>query len=254
MNNVFNFLKLLLLILFLPIAAFSMILEQSLNNRDAVDVLSGKNIGYYIGSFDPLHKAHEEIVTYLLNEKICDYILIYPSWGGDSYKKRTELGVRLEMIFSLFKDHPNVIVTKYNPKKLQDFFVNLEKRYVAADGLEKITFYGVIGSDTALKLTPDQPVSNLFMSGVDISKGYETHTWGGNIAIGVESFFVFKRNQDDLSELNGKIGERDIVEISIDDSNLSSTLIRGMIKKGESIEAFVDPKILEIINKHSLYQ
>lgn len=243
MKRFFNTLKLLLFILYLPAAAFSMVLEESFNTEKKANLLSGKKIGYYIGSFDPLHKSHEQIAEYLLNKEICDYILIYPSWGGDSYKIRTELGIRLEMLFSLFKDHPNIIVTKYNPKKLQNFFVNLEK----------ITFYGVIGSDTALKLTPDKLASKIFMSGKEIGKGYESHTWGGNIAIPVDSFIVFKRADDDLSLLNGEIGGRPMTEFSINDSNISSTLVRDMVQNAENIDDLVDPKISKIIKQHGLY-
>jgi len=42
-------------------------------------LLSGKTVGFYIGSFDPLHKGHEQIVSNALTQKLVDYVLIYPA-------------------------------------------------------------------------------------------------------------------------------------------------------------------------------
>jgi hypothetical protein len=64
------------------------VLEELIQDQKLQATLSGKKVGYYIGSFDPLHLGHEGVIEEILNQNLCDYILLYPAWGGDDYKDR----------------------------------------------------------------------------------------------------------------------------------------------------------------------
>lgn len=86
--------------------AHALVLEDLVKDGKLESTLSQKKIGYYIGSFDPLHLGHEDVVNQILEQNLCDYVLIYPAWGGDEYKNRTDVKIRLEMLFAAFQKHP----------------------------------------------------------------------------------------------------------------------------------------------------
>jgi nicotinamide mononucleotide adenylyltransferase len=101
------------------ISANCLVLEDLVNSNKLEETLTGKKIGVYLGSFDPLHRGHEDVAQLPIQQGLCDYVIIYPSWGGDSYKKRTDLSIRLEMLFVTFADDPRVIVTRMPPQDMQ---------------------------------------------------------------------------------------------------------------------------------------
>lgn len=113
-----NFLLLIITSCF-SLASNALILEELAQSGTIESTLSNKKICYYVGSFDPLHKGHEAVAELPLMSGICDYVLMYPSWGKDSYKTRVDVNLRLEMLFAVFKDHPRIIVTKFSPIELQ---------------------------------------------------------------------------------------------------------------------------------------
>lgn len=234
------FMKLLIcLLLFFPLSLQSLVLEK----LDIENTFAHKKVGYFVGSFDPLHKAHEAMAEKSL--ELCDYVLVYPAWGGDHYKVRSPIEIRLDMLFEVFADHPSIIVTKLSPKELQ-------KRLLPSSA----SFIGIIGSDTALYLSPNPDTSIYYMTGLEISPEYALHTWGSCMALPADSFIVFLRNNDDLSKLGGYIRERPICAlISLEEGRyISSTSIKDSLKKGEGVHELVSRPILDWIQTYNMYQ
>ncbi len=228
----------LIFFLFFPFLLHSLVLETI-----EQETLRDKRIGYFVGSFDPLHKAHECVATKSL--ELCDYVLVYPVWGGDQYKVRSPIEARLDMLYRTFADHPSIIVTRLTPKALQE-------RLLASGA----SFVGIIGSDTALYLDSNPETSIYYMTGLEIEPKYATHTWGSCMALPADSFIVFLRNNDTCSELNGFIRERPICALlRLEEGRyLSSSMIKDSLKKGEKINELVPEPIFEWIQTHSMYQ
>ncbi len=233
-----------------------MLLEDLMRNNKLQSTLQNKKVGYYFGSFDPFHKGHEEVAKSVLRENLCDYVVIYPAWGGDSYKKRASVDQRLDMLFALFKDHPNIIVTRYPPKELQDALTKKISRKRVEPKFEGLRFFGVVGSDLALNLPPDKATSLEFMSGEVITYEYENYTWDGCIALPVSSFIVCIRIGDDLSPLQGMAGGRKIVStITLKQyGDVSSTFIKNLIKNQQSTDKWLSEQVIQIIKENKLYQ
>ncbi len=208
-------------------------------------LLKEKQVGYFLGSFDPLHKGHEATVHKVLAEHLVDYVLIYPVWGGDIYKVRTDVAIRLDMLFSVFKDHPNVIVTRMPPKALQE-----------ALQLPTTRFIGIVGTDTALYLAPNPETSKVYMTGIPIPEEYALHTWGCCMALPVNSFIVTKRHGDDISCLNGYIRERPILALihNKQEDSISCTNLKKLLNSNQPIDHLVSPSIASIIDQHHLYR
>jgi nicotinic acid mononucleotide adenylyltransferase len=200
--------------------------------------LDNKRLGYFVGSFDPIHKGHEAICETALQHNLCDYILIYPAWGGDSYKVRSDITLRLDMLFALYEQHPQVIVTRLCPKELQDFCQPLACHCI-----------GIIGSDTALYLADNPDTSIYYMTGKPITKEYEKHTWGSCMALKVDSFIVAMRQGDDITHLNAHLRERPIIAtLNIGKANsISSTQIKQKLKQGEPIDELVSGPIQQLL-------
>ena len=211
MNTLKIFNLLFACLLLLTSNAHAVVLEDLVKDDQIQSMLQNKKVGYYIGSFDPIHKGHEEVAKTVLSKELCDYVIIYPSWGGDSYKQRASVKLRLDMLFALFKDHPRIIVTRYPPQELQSALTKVISTKIVAPKFKGLEFIGIIGSDTTLKLIPDKTSSIAFMSGAIISPKHENHTWGGCIALPVSSFVVSMRDGDDLSNLNRMTGGRPII-------------------------------------------
>lgn len=254
--------RVLLLVVCLWISsAQALVLENLIQNGTLEETLKNKRIGYYVGSFDPLHKGHEAVAQMPMQKGLCDLVIIYPAWGGDSYKNRIDVSLRHDMVFSIFQDHPTVIVTRLTPKDLQEALTipdlsKVKDKPVVKPAFEGMEFIGVIGSDTALWLEPNEKAFSAFMTGIQIPKKYQTHTLGGLMALPAESFIVALREGDDLGPLKGKIRDREILAVieSEHERTLSSTAVKKALKKGEPITSMVNAPVLEIIERHGLYQ
>lgn len=84
-------------VLFLT-SAQALVLEDLIKEGKLQETLTHKKIGYYIGSFDPLHLGHQDTAQIPLKEKLVDYVLIFPNWGGDDFKDRVPVEERLKKI------------------------------------------------------------------------------------------------------------------------------------------------------------
>jgi len=244
--------------------ARAVVLEELLAQGALKNLLQDKVVGYYVGSFDPLHLAHKNIAERVA-DYFCDFIIIYPMWGNDGYKKRRwSLHERLDMIFAVMAHHPKIIVTKLDPFLLQEIFttVDAEQQYIGtaspAMPISQVkpasfikAFIGILGSDQALALglviTTDSRKEaarknwlDIFMQGYKYVVCPENYNRACVSALPVESFIVVMRNSDDVSALDEMVGERCFVTMEIEPllRKVSSTEFRNLLedRKGEAIE------------------
>lgn len=248
----------LALMLFWATCANGLVLEELIEKGQLEKTLSHQRVGYYIGSFDPLHKGHEKVAGLCLEKDLCDYVIVYPSWGGDTFKKRIDVQRRLDMLFAMFEQHPTIIVTRFPPKKLQDTLTRLDssKAGFVKPAFNGMSFIGIVGSDTALAVVKSSQALSTFMTGKRIAEIHYEHTVGGCMALPVDSFVVVMREGDDLNPLKGKIGQKKIAAVFEADSTvneLSSTKARKIIGEGGSLETMVSQPIIALIKKYNLY-
>jgi len=216
--------------------------------------LSGKCIGYYTGSFDPFHEGHKKLIGQILQEKLVDYVIVYPVPGGDQYKNRSDWALRRKMVQLSCKTHPQVICTHLMPKKVQEF---LRPCFGKSD------FVGIIGSDVVIDQLSDpdeahrQKVSKVFLRGLTIPEKHAETTIGAIMAIPCKSVIVSLREGADLSHLNGLFEDRPIrafIRLDPPYSHLSSTKVRESIRFKLPISEGVDPIVKGIIIENQLYR
>lgn len=237
------------------VTAYALVLEDLVSQDKLVSILSNKKVGYYIGSFDPLHLGHEELARAPIEKGFCDYVIVYPSWGNDTYKKRIALEDRLKMLFSVFEKHPWVIVTKLSPRRLQDTLTvstHGDKTEAAFPGTE---FIGIIGSDIAIEVNSNQEVLQRFMRGIRIPDKWAEHTIGGNMVLPVSRFIVSIRNGEDISALNGKLSDRTIMATIQNEkaSTISSTTVKKALQTNLSVKNLLSSAVETIIQEGKHY-
>ncbi len=177
--------------------------------------LLNSKICFYPGSFDPFHEGHDFVAQKSLDE-FCDYILIYPSWGGDDYKlNRSSLAVRQNKLNEIYANHPKIILTKMAPKELYEYFK------------QKRDFIAIVGSDVAKWLMHDEKIAHEFATGI---RPIANDTWGGCVSVHADSFVIFLRGNSTKKEFGRKLLNRNIIRVLESPKkirNISSTKIRN---------------------------
>lgn len=67
-------------------------------------------IGVFLGSFDPPHIGHVNVVTAALNSGLVDVVAVIPAFKNVWKDTSTSFGLRYEMTKMMFKGIPNVAV------------------------------------------------------------------------------------------------------------------------------------------------
>lgn len=175
------FFKCIAIILSLGMLIFPVFIKAEILYDDFdLNRLKGQKLGYYIGSFDPIHLGHQYVIEQALKSGYVDYILIYPAPGGDQFKNRTDLILRQKMIASVYQEHSRVLMTYWTPKELQDKFATFSK---------DIDIIGIIGSDvvTETLMGPDKELSekyrSVFMRGLPLKEKHYKDTVGALMAL-----------------------------------------------------------------------
>jgi nicotinic acid mononucleotide adenylyltransferase len=234
--------------------------EEGWINQHVLKFFENATVAYYIGSFDPIHNGHRGIAEQVVKLKICDYTLMCPIWGGDTLKERTSIEKRLDMVFSTFRDHPEVIVTRLPPQNIQELFAKLQSLnskniVVKIPGLK---FKGVIGSDIPLTFVEKmQEYVPHFMAGTVISPKRCNTTYGAVDALPVESYVISLRHDapKEVKEMRFFAGKTISHFIKVPHFNsISSTEIKSMLKTGKSIRDSVPPAVACMIYEENLYE
>lgn len=194
-------------------------------------------IGLFGGTFDPIHIGHLIIMENVINAMNLDKIYILPN-SNPPHKlqnKKTDIKIRLKMVREAIKDNHKIEINDYDYRNN-----SIHYTYQTIDYFKKTypddEFYFIIGEDSFL----------------DIKK------WKNYKQILKENLIVFKRYSEINSSLLSEINEikkynKNIYLIDNMSLDISSTLIRSLVKDKKSIKYLVNDKVIEIINRENLY-
>jgi hypothetical protein len=170
-----------------------------------------------------------------------------------------------------FCDNPKIIVTRLNPKKLQEVLTVLShdnKGYVQPGFSGE--FIGIMGSDVAigLKYSADEEIDllrrehlKIYLRGILVPLEYENHSHGSIMALPIDKFIVFLRDNDHfeffVGQDNMRIEDREIIEVIFMPEEVmsrSSSLVR-LIASHSSLDSLdnVSPTTARIIERSGLY-
>ena len=195
-------------------------------------------IGLYGGTFDPIHTGHLIVIENAINYMNLDKVIILPSSNPPhkKHKKKTATNIRVEMVVEAIKDNDKIVLSTYESTDQTVRYTHETIRYFKKYFPEDEIFY-ILGEDSFLTID----------------------TWRNYEDILDENIIVFTRsNIDSDSELVKKVeiikkDNPNIFLINNLNINISSTLIRGLVKDKKSIKYLVSDGVKYIIEKRGLY-
>ena len=203
------------------------------------------NIGIFGGSFDPITTGHVRVATAALNltdpdtyDKILDEVWFMPCAGHTFNKSMQPENVRLDMLNIQIKNSGSFRICDYELKNhstgsaYETLSTFREKFY----GLP-LDFYYIIGSDNTQSMENWVNWENLikeFRFIIMPRPGYEVADWA-------------RQKPHEVLQINFEMRK---------EKNISSSLVRDYIAKGEHREArrLVAPRVADYIEEHKLYR
>ena len=185
-------------------------------------------IAIYGGSFNPMHRGHEQIVEYILKNLNMDKIIIVPV-GIPSHRENNleQSDTRLKICREIFKDNSKIEVSDIEIK---------------SNG-KSYTY------DTLIKLIEVYGKNNEFFEiiGEDSLKNFKT--WKNyKELLKICKLIVFRRNDDEDKEIDKEFFKNsNIIILKNKYYNYSSTEIREKVKNGEDISNLVNKRVEKII-------
>ena len=185
-------------------------------------------IAIYGGSFNPMHRGHEQIVEYILKNLDMDKIIIVPV-GIPSHRENNleQSDTRLKICREIFKNNSKIEVSDIEIK---------------SDG-KSYTY------DTLIKLIEVYGKNNEFFEiiGEDSLKNFKT--WKNyKELLKICKLIVFRRNDDEDKEIDKEFFKNsNIIILKNEYYNYSSTEIREKVKNGEDISNLVNKNVEKII-------
>lgn len=195
-------------------------------------------IGLYGGTFDPIHVGHLIVIENVLNFMNLDKIIVLPSSNPPHKinKQKTDKDIRIKMVKAATADNPRVEVSTFEAETDKVVYTHQTLAHFKEQYPEH-EFYYIMGEDS-------------FMS-IDTWKNYEE--------ILNDKLIVFTRsNTDPDSELVRKVEkikkDNDMIYLINNlNINISSTLIRSLVKDNKSIKYLVTEPVYDLIKEYELY-
>lgn len=194
-------------------------------------------IGLFGGTFDPIHIGHMILMENVINNLDLDKIYVLPN-SNPPHKlenKKTALNLRIKMVNEAIKDNPKLEINDYDYRDNEIHYtfdtINYFKKSYPNDEI-----FFIMGEDSFL----------------DIEK------WKNYKEILKENLIIFKRYSNKNFSLISKINQvrkynKNIYLIDNIALDISSTLIRNLVKENKSIRYLVNDEVINIIKEEKLY-
>lgn len=188
-------------------------------------------VGLFFGSFNPIHNGHLIIAQYLLNELVVDQIWIIVS-PHNPLKEKSSLAKdydRLHLVRLATEDNPKIKVSniEFNlpkPSYTIDTLTHLREKYPEQE------FALIMGGDNLVSLPK--------------WKNYE-------LILRDYRILVYKRPR---YETDSKLLlHPNIIMLNAPQLEISSTMIRDLIRRGKSVQYLVPEKVFEELTSSKLY-
>lgn len=195
-------------------------------------------IGLYGGTFDPIHVGHLIVIENAINAMNLDKVIILPSSNPPhkKHKDKTEADIRVEMVNEAIKDNPKIILSTFESDTEDVIYTHHTLEYFT-NALKNHEIFYIMGEDSFIT--------------IDTWRNYEK-ILSYNIIVfareGIEEDSELVRKVEQVKKDNPNIFLLNTLSI-----NISSTLIRKLVKENKSIKYLVKDEVEYIIKNRGLY-
>ena len=202
-----------------------------------------KNTGLLGGTFNPIHKQHLHLAECAFRQLKLDEILMIPS--GVSYLKAgTDVlssDIRYEMCALAVSDIPYITLSDIEIKRPGNSYTfetltELKKMYPTDK------FYLLVGTDTFFALDTWKEPEIIFKSCTLA------------VALRKDDQNINEKSLSEKAEEYRVRFDADIMTLTVEVSDVSSSMIRKKAGRGEDISSYVPEKVAEYIVKNNLYR
>lgn len=176
-------------------------------------------VGVFVGSFDPVHLGHINIVKYLVKENYVNKVIIIPTGNYWDKQNLTNIKTRIEML-ELIEDENIIIDKKHNNYKYTYEILNFLQEERPNDEL-----YLIIGADNAKSFKK-------WKNHEEIINNYKIIIINrNNIDINLNSSIIIRKDFTDVSSTkirNNPLGSKDLLPEEV----YEYIKIRGLYQKG----------------------
>lgn len=196
-----------------------------------------KKIGIMGGTFDPIHLGHLLIAENAYEAFELDEILFIPS--GIPYMKKGVSDVidRVNMTQIAIEDNSHFSLSTIEADKASNSYTYETLKELRRQNPEN-TYYYIVGADSLVNMCYWKEPSSIFEDAVILVAN----------RIGNESTELLKKIEEYKVNFNA-----DIKILPIKQVDISSTDIRGKVRKGKSIRYLVPDNVIEYINEHKMF-
>lgn len=195
-------------------------------------------IGLYGGTFDPIHIGHLIVIENAINAMNLDKVIILPSSNPPhkKHKDKTEADIRVEMVNEAIKDNPKIILSTFESDTEDVIYTHHTLEYFT-NALKNHEIFYIMGEDSFIT--------------IDTWRNYEK-ILSYNIIVfareGIEEDSELVKKVEQVKKDNPNIFLLNTLSI-----NISSTLIRNLVKENKSIKYLVKDEVEYIIKNRGLY-
>lgn len=220
------------------------------------------NTGLFGGTFNPLHNGHIETIKYVADKFSLDKVFFIPC-ATPPHKGQQDLAsakdrfdmvnLSLEAIADRYKFYASNIELK---RKGPSFTIDTIKEFKKKAEKEN-QFFLIIGSDAFLDIGTWKNFKELFNKICVIIMLRKQKIEPKKLINTIESYI--KNSISNNYKLNSKrdkfthTGKKDILTAQVPEINISSTMIRKLIKQGDSIKNFTPSLVKKFIINKGLY-
>ncbi len=186
-------------------------------------------VALFGGTFDPVHKGHVNAAKEILRQGLVDEVWFIP------------------VCWHAFKENGNVSLIDHR-KKMIGLAIQGEKglKVIDLNGNPTHTF------DTILKAKKYFPGNEFFwLMGTNLVE--EFSSWSKPKMVLQEAKLILFPVPGSEHEKNSLFNSDNSIIVQAKEIDLSSTIVREKLSKGESIEDLVDEKVLDYIEENRLY-
>ena len=184
-------------------------------------------IGIFVGSFNPVHKGHIQIINKVLEEKVVDKVLVIAT--GNYWDKTDIINInhRINMLEKYARD--DIIIDKTLNDLPYTYLVmrELKNRY------KNDELFLIIGADNIISFDKWREYKELLEY----------------------NLIIMNRNNIDVKHYLDLLNKKDkYYIIDIEYVDISSTSVRNNINNVERLKELLDDEIIDYIKENNLYE